>query len=125
MRGILFAAAFLGLTSVIAGAAGDHAVAAMLDEIMTKRFDTALRYHQLYAVLLLILAFHGQKTRLHRRTALIFLYGVLLFSGTLYLSVFLNVPGLIYAVPVGGMLLMAGWASLIFDFLRKKDDSAP
>ena len=77
MRMILVVACLSGALSVVLGATGAHALDAYPER--TRSFDTALRYHQLYSVVLLILAFavghwggvFGRRLRIASRLKLI------------------------------------------------------
>lgn len=125
---LLIAAALLGLSSVILGAAGDHMLEGLLTPDIQERFDVALRYHQLYSLVLLALGLyqaHEIRGRLFIASGLLFLTGLLIFSGTLYLSIFLALPALTYGTPVGGGMLMAGWLVLaIYGLCRAQRTNA-
>ena len=116
-------AAILGFTSVAMGAAGDHIFAQqLLDDHSRHVFETALRYHQLYAILAFCLALYGTTTPLSRSLKLAlacFLAGTVIFSGSLYASLFEGMGELVYATPVGGTTLMAGWIFAGFGALRR------
>ena len=119
---LLIAAALLGLSSVMLGAAGDHMLDGLLTPDIRERFDVALRYHQLYSLVLLALGLyqaHEPRGRLFMTSSLLFLTGLLIFSGTLYLSIFLAAPVLTYGTPVGGLMLMGGWLVLAIYGLKK------
>lgn len=114
-RFILFCGAVLGLSGVIAGALFDHVWAAYMNHAA----ETALRYHQLYALLItalgLVLAYADLKPG-HRKylrlTSGVFAVGTVLFSGSLYALSFTGIPQTAYAAPIGGLTLMAGWGVL-------------
>jgi uncharacterized membrane protein YgdD (TMEM256/DUF423 family) len=94
--------AVLGASAVLAGAFGAHALGA------NPRLDvwrTAALYHLVHAVALL--APHPRLTR-H-----LFVAGIAVFSGSLYLLVLLDQPALGAITPVGGVLLVAGWVTRI------------
>ena len=122
MKRLFAFAAFLGFTSVIIGATGDHALSGIMDATMTERFDVALRYHQINSVLLLALGLYAlarDTGRLFRAACAMLAAGAFIFSLSLYLSIFLSAPLLVCGTPVGGMLLMAGWGLLIVWGLNK------
>lgn len=119
---IIAIAATFGLISVIAGAAGTHALRDTLDAGALRTFETAARF-QMYHVLALlavgILAMRWQ-TRWLAAAAALFTLGTLLFSGSLYILALSGI-GIFGAIaPIGGVSLMAGWASLIVAALRSK-----
>jgi uncharacterized membrane protein YgdD (TMEM256/DUF423 family) len=110
-RTILAAGALLGLTSVIAGAAFSHLFAS------DHAVETALRYHQIYAVVVTMLgllpAVHGRAALTINTAAVLFIAGTLCFSGGIYAASLFHLPVMIYATPVGGFLLMVGWIALL------------
>lgn len=111
--------AILGLLSVIIGAAGDHAGGIAQQHA----FDTALRYHQLYSIVLLALGLHILNVRenagkmLKAATAFM-LAGTAVFCTTLYALAYTGHAVLGYITPLGGVLLMAGWMMLAIYALR-------
>jgi uncharacterized membrane protein YgdD (TMEM256/DUF423 family) len=125
-RTLLGLAALSGFIAVCAGAFGAHGAA----ELQAKALlETGAHYqliHALAAVACALLERHGL-----RRAVLagwLFLGGALLFSGSLYLLA-IGKPSILGAVtPIGGLLLLAGWASLALSALGvvrpDKDDEA-
>lgn len=117
MKLALIFASLSGFLSVALGAAGDHAFAGSLKEYMQTRWDVAQDYHQLYSITLLVLALYGLKScdsaRSFRVSLSCFAAGIILFSGSLYLSILLNLEMLTYLTPFGGLLLMLGWLTLL------------
>jgi uncharacterized membrane protein YgdD (TMEM256/DUF423 family) len=54
------------------------------------------------------------------------IFGVILFSGSIYLLTTKSISGIDFKTigiltPIGGLLLIAAWTTLLFAFLRKKD----
>ena len=119
---IIAIAAILGLISVIAGAAGTHALRNTLDAGALRTFETAARfqmYHALALIAIGILSIHWQ-TRALTVSAALFTLGILLFSGSLYILALSGI-GIFGAIaPIGGICLMAGWATLAFAAFRTK-----
>lgn len=115
MNIILLLGAMLGLTSVMMAAFADHYLALHLSVIMLTKIATAVKYHQLYAVLITMLgiAIPLQTTPSMRKglqcAAMIFIIGLLCFSGGIYSAVILGIGQLIYLTPLGGILLMLAW----------------
>ena len=108
--------AFFGLVSVAAGAFGSHVLEARLSVDMLEIFDLATRYLMVHALALLLLG--PLSSRLQPRCGVLagwgFCAGVILFSGTLYAYSLTGVPGWVMLTPVGGTLLLAGWACLLW-----------
>lgn len=111
-RLLLTLAALSGLLAVAAGAFGAHGVR---DPTAKAWLETGGHYQLVHAAAALaawLIARQGL-TRA-RLAAWLFLAGALIFSGTLYLMAF-GAPLILGAVtPVGGLLLLGGWASLAF-----------
>lgn len=105
-------AAFLGLSSVIIGAAGDHLLEGKLTPDTVETFDVALRYHQLYAILIFcacLYASHTPTSRFFKAALAAWIFGILVFCGSLYASLLTGLAVLTYATPLGGTTLMLGW----------------
>ncbi len=86
-------------------------------ELVAKRvgqFDVGVRYQLIHAVALLGLSAVPLGTaKLRRRVAWLWLAGMILFSGSLYLLVLTNVPKLGAITPFGGLAWIAGWVCLL------------
>ncbi|PJJ61132.1 DUF423 domain-containing protein [Hymenobacter chitinivorans] len=116
-RLIIQLAALLGGLGVAIGAFGAHGLRKMLEA--SNRFDTfetAVRYQFYHALALLavgiLLAFRPDLKALST-TAWLWLGGVLIFSGSLYTLCFTGITKLGAVAPIGGLLLIAGWISLL------------
>ena len=115
-------AAILGLLAVIAGAAGTHALHDTLDAGALRTFETAARFQMYHALVLLAagLLFERWQTRALTIAAALFTLGTVLFSGSLYILALTGI-GIFGAIaPIGGISLMAGWASLALAALRTR-----
>ncbi|RYU77160.1 DUF423 domain-containing protein [Hymenobacter persicinus] len=116
-RLILQIAALLGGLGVAIGAFGAHGLRAMLEA--SGRFDTfetAVRYQFYHTLALLgigvLLAVRPELRALHT-TAWLWLSGIIIFSGSLYTLCFTGITKLGAVAPLGGLLLIAGWISLL------------
>jgi Uncharacterized small membrane protein len=112
-------AGIFGLTGVALGAFGAHALKARLAAAgMTDSWDTAVQYHLIHSVALLALAAWASSsatlTRPYRIAAWTWIVGVVLFSGSIYVLALGGPRALGPVTPVGGVLLLIGWASLLF-----------
>ncbi|MBO3269047.1 DUF423 domain-containing protein [Hymenobacter defluvii] len=116
-RLILQLAALLGALGVGIGAFGAHGLRAMLEA--TGRFDTfetAVRYQFYHTLSLLavgVLLYVRPELRLLGTTAGLWLSGVLIFSGSLYVLCFTGIKWLGAVTPLGGLLFIAGWITLL------------
>ena len=123
---ILLAAAFLGITAIILGAFGAHALKKVLSVEQLQSFEVGVRYqmyHALFLVFIGVFAFLNEKERL-----LIFwltIFGVLFFSGSIYLLATNGITNLKTkflgpVTPIGGLLLISAWCYLFYAILSKK-----
>ncbi|MEM1214462.1 MAG: DUF423 domain-containing protein [Bacteroidota bacterium] len=113
--------ALLLAAAVLLGAFGAHALKAMVDPAKVAIFETGVRYQFYHALGVLVcglVAERANPTRL-RWAVRLFLVGILLFSGSLYLLTFteqLLLPwGIIGPLtPIGGVCFVAAWGVLAF-----------
>jgi uncharacterized membrane protein YgdD (TMEM256/DUF423 family) len=116
----LAAAGAHGLTAMVMGAFAAHALRARLDAAALGWIDTGSTYQMWHALALLAVGALASP----RPTALLawvgwaFFLGALLFSGGLYLLAVTAVQAFAWIVPVGGALLLLGWAGLIVCGIR-------
>lgn len=108
-------AAVIGVLGVVFGAFGAHALRARLTPEQLGSWQTAVHYQLFHAVALLALGLFGAATnRPLGVTPWLFAIGVVCFSGSIYALV-LGGPRLLGPVtPLGGLALIAGWASLLW-----------
>lgn len=116
-RILLSVTAVLGFVGVAAGAFGAHALRPMLEA--SERvgvWETAVLYLLIHVVALLAL-FAGRDRLGEARVngiALLWQIGLLLFSGSLF-GICLGGPTILGPItPLGGLLLLAGWAWLAY-----------
>ena len=123
---ILLVAAILGVTAIILGAFGAHALKKVLSEAQLQSFEVGVRYQMYHALFLLfigVFAFLNEKERL-----VIFwltITGVLFFSGSIYLLATNGITNfktkfLGPITPIGGLLLISAWSYLFYSILSKK-----
>lgn len=128
-RKILATAAILGMTSVILGAFGAHALKDLLpaDKIIT--FETGVRYQMYHALFLLFVGASSiLSAKAKKSIYYLCLIGVILFSGSIYLLATdslnsINFKAIGFITPIGGLLLIIGWIVLFVDILRKRHNS--
>ncbi|MBI4663168.1 MAG: DUF423 domain-containing protein [Verrucomicrobia bacterium] len=112
-------AALCGLLAVGLGAFGAHGLSRTLAQFQTAEiWDKAVFYHGIHAVVLFILA---GRAPFRFGPWLCFLFGILLFSGSLYLLAATNARWLGAVTPIGGTSFLIGWFWLM---LRPVDDKA-
>jgi len=113
----LIAGCLLGAVAVAAGAFGAHGLKAMLAAAgQTENWETACRYGMYHALALvatgLLAAGRPELARPAGIAGGCFLVGTLIFSGCLAALALSGVKILGAIVPIGGVLLIAGWLVL-------------
>ena len=123
---ILLTAAILGITAIILGAFGAHALKKVLTETQLQSFEIGVRYQMYHAFFLL---FIGIFTFLNEKERLVIFWltltGVLFFSGSIYLLATNGITNLKTKwlgpiTPIGGVLLISAWGYLFYSILCKK-----
>jgi uncharacterized membrane protein YgdD (TMEM256/DUF423 family) len=102
------------LLGVAAGAFGAHALRARLDAPALAVWETAARYQLFHALALLAVALAASRWPAPGWAAAgwLFVAGIVVFSGSLYLLVLTGTRWLGAVTPLGGLCLLAGWAML-------------
>jgi uncharacterized membrane protein YgdD (TMEM256/DUF423 family) len=120
MRKWLFIAALTGALGVILAAFGEHALNGRLSPTAISAFATGARYQLMHALAmgLAALAARGAAKPLAETAALLFLAGILLFSGSLYGLALTGIRTLGFVTPFGGLALIAGWITLALAALK-------
>lgn len=120
IRWALATGALLGLLAVAMGAFGAHGLKKVLTADQLAVFETAVKYQMYHALLLVCLGLlQWGHSALRRWSARATAIGVAIFSGSLYLYVATGVKAFGMITPIGGVLLMAGWALLALAALRR------
>jgi len=129
-----FIAGLFGTTGVALGALGAHALKQKMQEgIITldqlNAFDTATKYQLMHAIVLFILAYinRDKKIKLYTIASYLMVFGVLFFSGSIYMLATQNISGIhagfIFGpiTPLGGLLLIAGWVCITIQALKPNE----
>ena len=120
MKTWLLIAAILGALAVLCGAFAAHGLRARLSPDARAIFETAARYHMYHALAMGLAAFarRGEAAARARLAAFLFLAGILLFSGSLYLLALTANTAFGYVTPIGGLCFIVGWVFLALAALR-------
>ena len=126
-RKIIVTASIFGFLAVIAGAFGAHGLQPYLKTHQLEVWHTAVQYQFYHALALLFLASLGLTTdKLINTVYYLFTIGIIFFSGSLYLLACRDQIGLAWLwimgpiTPIGGLLFIAGWATLALAAFRNK-----
>lgn len=101
--------------AVAAGAFGAHALRARLTPEMLVVWETAARYQMYHALALLGVAWAAERrpaASLVGAAGWLFVAGIVLFSGSLYVLAWSGVSWLGAITPLGGVAFLVGWGVL-------------
>ncbi len=111
---VMLGAAFMFL-GVAVGAFGAHGLSAYLARHeLTNTFETAVRYHMIHGLAIFVAAWAADRWAgpLPTWAGYLFVAGIILFSGSLYLLVATRLRWLGAITPLGGVAFLAGWLRL-------------
>lgn len=129
-RKILLAGIVFALLSVLAGAFGSHALKKIIQVENLIAYETAVRYQFFHALAILFTALFMNESncKFTRLAAVLFISGIIFFSGSLYLityfkSQYTSIPlSIAFATPMGGIMFASGWIVLAVSILKIKSD---
>jgi uncharacterized membrane protein YgdD (TMEM256/DUF423 family) len=114
-RTFLITAAFSGMLLVMLGAFGAHALEARVSPEQMIWWQKAVHYQGLHTLALFgtgLFALH-YPSRALGIAGWLFLFGILLFSGSLYTLTLTGIRGLGMVTPFGGSAFIIGWIALV------------
>jgi uncharacterized membrane protein YgdD (TMEM256/DUF423 family) len=121
MARVFFAlGAILAGLAVGLGAFGAHALRGTLGAADLDTFETGVRYQMYHALGLLAVAWAAERwgTTAVTSAGWLFVAGIVVFSGSLYLLVLSGQRWLGAVTPIGGVAFLAGWLLLAWAALR-------
>ncbi|WP_017862181.1 DUF423 domain-containing protein [Leptospira interrogans] len=121
---ILVFTSLFGFLGVALGAFGAHGLKSILSPEMLAIYETGNRYHLIHTIPPLILALTGHLNNngLVWISSILFLAGILIFSGSLYILSVTGIKILGAIPPIGGISFLIAWAFLGFSVIRSKSD---
>jgi uncharacterized membrane protein YgdD (TMEM256/DUF423 family) len=118
-------AAVNGFVAVALGAFGAHGLKARLAALADGAqrlawWETAAHYHLMHALAIGLSAYLAARApgAAAHASGFCFAAGIVLFSGSLYAMTLTGVRVLGAVTPIGGLLLLAGWAAVLIAALR-------
>jgi uncharacterized membrane protein YgdD (TMEM256/DUF423 family) len=130
-RQIIITASILGTLGVISGAFAAHGLKGLLTEQQLEIWHTAVQYQFYHVFALLFLStFAKSENGLIRISYYLFTFGIVFFSGSLYLLACRDLIGWNWLAimgpitPLGGLLFIAGWITLGLAAFRNKQSGA-
>ena len=123
MSKFLLLAAANGFLAVALGAFGAHGLGARLTAELMSNYQTAVQYHFYHALALFgaaLLSARFPAAALPKASGYLFLAGIVLFSGSLYLLALTGARWFGAITPLGGLGFLAGWLCLCVFALGRK-----
>ena len=118
------------MIAVLGGAFGAHALKEILTPEHLTSFQTGVHYQMIHAVVLLSLFMIINKKKFESKhfitAAHLIFWGVILFSGSIYILTLKNVIGLEALkfvgpiTPIGGLLIISGWTFIVWGGVKLK-----
>jgi uncharacterized membrane protein YgdD (TMEM256/DUF423 family) len=114
------AGAALAFLAVGLGAFGAHALRSRIGPDLLATFETGVRYHMYHALALLVCAWVMDRWPSPQIAWAggLFIAGIVVFSGTLYLLALTGARWWGAVTPLGGVALLAAWACLAWGIAR-------
>lgn len=123
----------LAAFAVMIGAFASHGLKSQIETgkinlQMIQSFETGVRYHMYHAFAIIICGIIGTlfgNTKTIKIASILFISGIILFSGSLYLLSTKDVLGLTHwkwlgpLTPIGGICFILAWVLLIISVLKK------
>jgi uncharacterized membrane protein YgdD (TMEM256/DUF423 family) len=105
---------------VVLGAFGAHGLKARVTPDLLAIFETGVRYHMYHALALLAVAWASTRwtTSWIGAAGWLFVVGILIFSGSLYLLTLTGARWWGAVTPIGGLAFIAGWMCLAMGAIR-------
>lgn len=116
----LFLGSILMALAVCLGAFGAHILKKVISPDMLVIYQTGVQYQFYHALGLFVVAFvaYLQNSKAVKIAGNLMFLGIVLFSGSLYLYVFLNVKFTGPITPIGGVLMVVSWLILAWSVLK-------
>jgi uncharacterized membrane protein YgdD (TMEM256/DUF423 family) len=109
MKNFIIIGAIFGAIAVVIGAFGAHALKETLSVYEQGVFTTGSTYHFYHALALIAYGLYGKDRVIPSWPAWSFIFGIFVFSGSLYCIAVLHLPKLGMLTPFGGLGFIAGW----------------
>ena len=125
-RTILLVGTAMGMLAIILGAFGAHGLEKLVDAEAIDTFETGVKYQMYHALFLLFLGlWNGIAVKSKKMVFTLVLLGVVLFSFSIYLLALNSLTSFDFKIigfltPIGGVLMISGWAVLAYKILKTK-----
>ena len=104
-----------GMMAILAGTFGAHGLEQTVTPSLLQTFDTGVRYHMYHALALIGVAWACEHFggKLPVAAGWLFVIGIIVFAGSLYLLAITGARWLGMITPIGGVAFVVGWLLLI------------
>ena len=108
------------LIAVITGAFAAHTLKSKLSPDMFQVFEVAARYQMYHALGLIAVAWAASQwsSQLVTASGWLFVAGIVIFSGSLYILSLTGIRWLGAITPIGGVAFIIGWGCLLWAAIR-------
>lgn len=108
------------LIAVVTGAFAAHALKSRLSPDMFQTFEVAVRYQMYHALGLIAVAWASTQwsSQLVTASGWLFVAGIVIFSGSLYILSLTGVRWLGAITPIGGVAFIIGWGCLLWAAIK-------
>ncbi len=125
-KGFIKTAALIGALSVALGAFAAHSLKESISDYAVSIFETGVRYqfYHVFALMVSGILYKDFKNKFIRWSGILFIAGIILFSGSLYLLTYIKAavkPGYDWVgaiTPLGGLCFILGWVFLFIGSFR-------
>lgn len=125
-RTILLVGTAMGMLAIVLGAFAAHGLEKLVDAQAIDTFETGVKYQMYHALFLLFLGiWSGLSLKPKKIVFTLILLGVVLFSFSIYLLALNSLTSFDFKIigfltPIGGVLMIMGWAVLAYKILKTK-----
>jgi len=108
------------LIAVVTGAFAAHTLKSKLSPDMFQVFEVAARYQMYHALGLIAVAWAASQwsSQLIAASGWLFVAGIVIFSGSLYILSLTGIRWLGAITPIGGIAFIIGWGCLLWAAIR-------
>ncbi|MFT0714308.1 DUF423 domain-containing protein [Flagellimonas lutimaris] len=125
-RTILLVGTAMGMLAIVLGAFAAHGLEKLVDAQAIDTFETGVKYQMYHALFLLFLGiWDGLPSKPKKIVFTLILLGVVLFSFSIYLLALNSLTSFDFKIigfltPIGGVLMILGWAVMAYKILKTK-----
>lgn len=122
MKLLLILASISGALAVFIGAIGAHAFKNTLEAVgKIEQYQTGNSYHWYHTLAVFGVAWlfsYSGNQNTFLVAGILFLVGIVLFSGSLYAYGLTGIKVFVHITPVGGLTFIAGWITLLYGLIK-------